>query len=102
MPIASYLGFPRPGIHPGDLISALGKIPHCEAESSESGECLLLVTDTPDAEHEASLRMQLEAIPGLAGLSLVFAAEAGDGSAPVGASGTTGETTGAGYDREAT
>lgn len=78
MPIASYLGFPRPGQDNDAIIAALRKLPHCEAEFSGNGECLLLVTDTPDTAAEEQLRGRLEALPELAGLSLVFAAEAAE------------------------
>lgn len=81
MPIASYLGFPRPGLDTESILAALRRLPHCEAELSEQGECLLVVTDTPDAAAEEELRGRLEALPELAGLSLVFAAEAA-GEAP--------------------
>lgn len=77
MPIASYLGFPLPGITPSAALRALGGIPHCQAEISTQGECLLLVTDTPDADAEQALRERLEACPELTGLALVFSAEEG-------------------------
>jgi hypothetical protein len=54
---------------------ALDDIPHCRAELSVNGECLLLVTDTPDARAEQELRERLENCRELTGLTLVFSAE---------------------------
>lgn len=75
MPIASYLGFPVAGCAPEAALRALEGIPFCKAELSSNGECLLLVTDTPDGGAEKELRERLENCRELTGLTLVFSAE---------------------------
>jgi hypothetical protein len=75
MPIASYLGFPVAGCAPETAMRALEGIPYCRPELSSNGECLLLVTDTPDAEAEKELRERLGNCRELTGLTLVFSAE---------------------------
>jgi hypothetical protein len=77
MPIASYLGFPTSGRAPQDALRALEGIPYCQAELSAGGECLLLLTDTPNETEERKLREHLEGCGELTGLTLVFSAEEG-------------------------
>ena len=77
MPIASYLGFPVPGCRTDAVMRSIEAMPNCRAELSRGGECILLVTDTPDSRAEQELRERLENCPELTGLALVFSAEEG-------------------------
>lgn len=75
MPVSSYLGIPKPGFHPDEILRAVQGWPYIEVEYSEDKECLLILLDTPDKASDEELRNRLETLPMLAGLSLVFAAD---------------------------
>jgi nitrate reductase NapAB chaperone NapD len=69
--ICSYLVIPEEGAAPA-LAAQLAAVPGCEVVRAENREVLILVTDTPGPEDEASLRVVLEGLPGIRALILTF------------------------------
>ncbi len=77
MHICSYLVHVRPGLTELDrVVAALNAIPHCEAVPSTDPEqaLIVLITETPDREADEALRKQIEALPEIECLALVFGA----------------------------
>jgi nitrate reductase NapAB chaperone NapD len=71
MPIFSYLAIPRTGAK--ELLStALARLPHCTVVPADNHDVVVLVTDTPDQSAEEALQKELQALPLLQSLSLVF------------------------------
>lgn len=72
MPICGYLVYPAPG-KSGKLRRTLETIAGCEVRPAENRDLLVLVTDTPDEEHEQALQEKLKSIPSIQCLALSFA-----------------------------
>jgi nitrate reductase NapAB chaperone NapD len=71
MPICSYVVIPEPGAA-DSVEEALLAIPGCDIARAQNHDVLLLVTETPGLEEEATLRASIEAMPGIQALLLAF------------------------------
>jgi nitrate reductase NapAB chaperone NapD len=71
MPIFSYLAIPLTGAK--ELLStALARLPYCTVVPAHNHDVVVLVTDTPNQSAEEALQKELQALPLLQSLSLVF------------------------------
>lgn len=71
MPIFSYLAIPRAGAK--ELLStALSRLSYCTVVPADNHDVVVLVTDTPDQSAEEALQKELQVLPLLQSLSLVF------------------------------
>lgn len=77
MHICSYLIHVHPGGNSnGAVTEALNALPGCQATPADNGEDLVvLVTETADKDADLALTKQIEVIPHIDGIALVFGAE---------------------------
>jgi nitrate reductase NapAB chaperone NapD len=71
MPICSYVVIPERGAA-DSVEGALLAIPGCDVARAQNRDVLLLVTDTPSLEEEATLRASIETMRGIQALLLAF------------------------------
>jgi nitrate reductase NapAB chaperone NapD len=71
MPVLSYIAFPVNG-KKTELFNTLSALEFCEVIPSDNKDVLVLVTDTPDEEHEKKLQERLKKINHLQSLSMTF------------------------------
>jgi nitrate reductase NapAB chaperone NapD len=71
MPICSYVVIPERGAA-DSVEDALLAIPGCDVARAQNRDVLLLVTDTPSLDEEATLRAAIEAMRGIQALLLAF------------------------------
>lgn len=71
MPIFSYLAIPQAGAKER-LCAVLAALPSCTIFPADNHDLVVLVTDTPNESAEEALRKELQAVPFLQSLSLVF------------------------------
>lgn len=71
MPICSYLVIAETGAI-DDLARRLEAVPGCDVARAENRDLLLLVTDTPGPDEDATLRGRLERMDGIHALVLAF------------------------------
>jgi nitrate reductase NapAB chaperone NapD len=71
MPVCSYLVHPSPGKQ-GVVMKKFEGMPECEAELSEKGELIILVTVSEDKESEKQLQENLKEIKEIDCLALSF------------------------------
>lgn len=71
MPICSYVVIPERGAA-DSVEDSLLAIPGCDVARAQNRDVLLLVTDTPSLDEEATLRASIEAMRGIQALLLAF------------------------------
>ena len=71
MPVFSYLAYPKLGAK-DELLKDLAVLDYCEATPADNEEILILITDTPDEDHEKILQKKLKNLKSLESLGMTF------------------------------